>query len=196
MKLGYKYLYNYLCGNFFFTAECIYYYLWAWVCVLPLTVPKCVRINYALAQFECKHLYSHPTSVSKSLRQWEYKTPWTVASAYGQSHAHIGLSLQIDGNEIFLNLNVNGSEIYWWVLCNYHCHNLLYLCLCKVESKKRRIWETEKRNWSGGENKEKKFEGLWKAYQNDRKRKGNDLYLGMVSCLSKVGVDSCLSERE
>lgn len=49
------------------------------------------------------------------------------------------LVLQIDGNEIFFNLNVNGSEIYRWVLCNYRCHNLLELCLCKVESKKRRI---------------------------------------------------------
>lgn len=70
-------------------------------------------------------------------------------SAYGPSHPHIGLAQQIDRNEIFRNLNVNGSEIYRWVLCNYQCHNLLELCLCKVESKKKRIWE-------GGGDKENK----------------------------------------
>lgn len=67
------------------------------------------------------------------------KMPRTVVSAYGRSHARIGLALQIDRNEIFCNLNVNGSGIYQWLLCNYQCHNLLELCLCKVESKKERI---------------------------------------------------------
>lgn len=74
---------------------------------------------------------------------------------------------------------------------------IYYTCVCVRWRARKGEYERQKKgNWSGGENKEKKFEGLWKAYQNDRKRKGNDLYLGMVSCLSKVGVDSCLSERE
>lgn len=49
------------------------------------------------------------------------KMPQTVVSTHGHSRAQRGLVLQIDGSKIFFNLNVNGSEIYRWVLCNYQC---------------------------------------------------------------------------
>lgn len=101
----------------------------------------------------CKSEYEHMcvrTCTSKNI-----KMPRTVVSAYGRSHAHVGLPVQIDRNEIFCNLNVNGSEIYRWVLCNYQCHNLLELCLCKVESKKEGMREREKEG-DGGKNKENK----------------------------------------
>lgn len=51
-----------------------------------------------------------------------------------------GLASTADRNEIYGNLNVNGSQHFFymcmcvWVLCNYQCHNLLELGLCKVAS--------------------------------------------------------------
>lgn len=121
------------------------------------------------------------------------KMPRTVPSAYGWSFAHTGPGLWIDRNEIFCNLNVNGSEIYRWVLCNYQCHNLLALCLCKTEGKNERIWGKEEKD--EGKNKEDKWESVERLSGWQSKRR-DDLYLVMLSWLSSLSADSLWTRRE
>lgn len=94
----------------------------------------CLQFIYIFI-FECEHIYSFLIRILECVcvhtcTRETMKIPQTVVSAYGRSQPHIGPSRQIEKNEIFCNLNVNGSGIYRWVLCNYQCHNLLELCLC------------------------------------------------------------------
>lgn len=146
------------CMPFLRTLTCLRVHcpmrLWAYV----LSCPACSRVRPSARMKKC-HKQSCPHT--------------------GPIHACVGPVQQIDRNEIFCNLNVNGSEIYRWVLCNYQCHNLLDLCLCKVESKSARGGGNRER-WDGGENKEKKWRSVerlsgWQSERND------DLYLVMVS---------------
>ncbi len=152
-----------------FIAQCVSMSMSAChLCVGPPTCmfacvysPMCLH-SLCLCIFERQHMCFHLflCECVRTRTTENIKMPWTVVSAYGRSHPHTGPALQIDRNEIFCNLNVNGSEIYRSVLCNYQCHNLLELCLCKVESKKERPWGREGERGKNKENKWESVEGL------------------------------------
>lgn len=150
---------------------------YVWICVSLIACHFCARSPACVRTVpcECEHMCFLVPLVHVYVCQQECKKKQCHKESCPHSgliHARVGPAQQIDKNEIFRNLNVNGNEIYRWVLCNYQCHNLLDLCLCKVQSKSARDrggWEATES--VGMEGKIKRTnEGVWRGYQDDRAR--------------------------